>query len=113
MHQLRYIFATLVLVFALFAPLSASALGTSFGGRIVALTPCLSALGPSIWFTIIPAGFFPISYIWTPLSVTYMAGPPTHIGQQILGVADIPYACKVGPVFLFGQRVQIQGTSAL
>jgi hypothetical protein len=106
--------AATALAASFLAPFSASALGTSFGGRVVAAVPCLSPLGPSIWFTVVPASFYPvINFIWTPATVTYLAGPVNHIGQQVLGVADIPYACKVGTIPFFGQRVQIEGTSAI
>jgi len=97
---------------SLLAPLSAYALGASFGGRVVAVVPCVSSLGPSIWFTIVPASLYPIvSFIWTPTTITYLAGPVSHIGQQVLGVADVPFVCTVGNVPFAGQRVQIEGTS--
>lgn len=65
----------------------------SFGGKVTAALPCLSPLGPSIWVTIAPAGVMPTSYIWTPATITKLNGPPTHPGQQILGLADVPYVC--------------------
>lgn len=95
------------------APLSASALGVSFGGRIVTVIPCISVLGPSLHVTIVPAGLFPTSYIWTPATLTFLAGPPRNPGQQVLGVADIPYTCAVGKIPFFGLRMQMIGTSAL
>ncbi|MCC7500871.1 hypothetical protein IT396_03705 [Candidatus Nomurabacteria bacterium] len=102
-----------VMLFVLLIPSPAAALGVSFGGRIVAVTPCIGGLGPSIWVKIIPAGIFPVAYVWTPLTLTYLAGPPRNIGQQVLGVADTPYVCKVGTVPLVGLRMQIVGTSAI
>lgn len=106
--------ASVSLAASLLAPLAASATGASFGGRVVAMVPCLSPLGPSVWLTIVPASFYPVtSFIWTPLTITYLAGPITHIGQQVLGVADTPFSCFVGKVPFFGQRIQLMGTSAI
>jgi hypothetical protein len=85
----------------------------SFGGRIALIVPCVSGLGPSIWVKIIPAGSFPTSYIWTPLTITRLAGPPTHPGQEILGLADIPYFCWIGDDFYYGRRMTMIGTSGI
>jgi hypothetical protein len=99
---------------ALLLPFSASAFGTSFGGRVIAAIPCISAAGPSLYVTIVPFGAFQPLYIWTPLTLTYSWGPPRTPGQQVLGVADIPFVCftpTVPPVPLYGQRMQTVGTS--
>jgi len=121
MHKnVRFWFgAALLLVICLPFPASA-ALGTSFGGRILSVLPCLSPFGPSLQVNILPAGGVSTSYIWTPATITFLAGPPNHPGQQILGVADIPFACVIpSPFFfipavtLFGQRMQFIGTSAI
>jgi len=84
--------------------------GLSFGGRITVAIPCLSDLGPSYWVTIVPA---PATkqpfYIWTPETLRGLpppglpplfppspnpdVPPPTHPGQEILGLADIPFWC--------------------
>ncbi len=100
-----------------FAPLSASAIGFSFGGRIVAVVPCSGGMRH---VTIAPAGVFPVTYIWTPTTVTYSVGRPRFPGQQILGVADIPFVCFIGgggifssPIPLYGFRMQTVGTSPL
>jgi hypothetical protein len=87
----------------------------SFGGTIVSVIPCS---GGSLQIGIIPAGLFPTFYIWTPLTVTKLYGPPIAISQQILGLADVPYVCFIGggfftsPVPLFGYRMTYIGTSA-
>jgi len=88
----------------------------SFGGRIVALVPCVSGAGPSIFVTIVPSGAFPPTYIWTPLTITKLAGPPRNPGQQVLGTADIPFVCStptVPPVPLYGLRMFEVGTSPI
>jgi hypothetical protein len=102
--------ALLVVVAA--APSAVSAAGLSFGGRIVAVIPCMSAFGPSLHVTIKPAGVFSTTYIWTPATFTLMVGPPRTLGQQVLGIADIPYVCFVGKFPLYGLRMQLVGTSA-
>lgn len=85
------------------AVLAAQAKGVSFGGRIAALLPCVSYLGPSMWVTIVPAPFTkqPL-YIWTPETLrgvppTPDLPPPFAPLQQILGIADIPYFCCLPP----------------
>ncbi len=96
------------------ATIPAARLSLSFGGRIIAAIPCVSGLGPSIFVTIRPAGVFAPTYIWTPLTITKLTGPPRTIGQQILGRADIPFACfipTVPPIFFYGLRMQTVGTS--
>ncbi len=108
MHRFIVSFAGLLAGALLLVPLYASALGTSFGGKILAITPCMSLSGPAVWIKILPAGLFPITYIWTPLTIGL---PPVHVAQQILGVADIPYGCVVGKVPFVGQRIQIDGVS--
>lgn len=112
MRRLVHLSVALVLLGALFTPFSASALGISFGGRIASIN-----FGPGcINFIIIPAGAFPISYVFGPGSIPFFAGPPNHIGQQVLGVADVPTVC-VGfgshPSVWAGLRVQIIGTSLI
>lgn len=100
-------FAGAALAASLLAPLSAYALGTSFGGRIIDWEPCVSLPG-AIFILIQPAGIFPIAYFWAPGTLGL---PPTHIGQQILGVADTFFGCTtpLGP--RAGQRIQIDGVS--
>gem|GEM_PF-3150214 len=99
--------------YALFSPAS-SLLLKSFGGRVVASVPCVSSLGPSLFVTIVPAGIFAPTYIWTPLTITNTYGPPRNPGQHILGLADIPFVCWIPttpPIFLYGLRMSTIGTS--
>ncbi len=103
-------FASAALFFALVSP--ASALGLSFGGHISLIIPCSGGL----WVQIISARTgdlgTPEHYIWTPATITYLAGPPSFIGQGILGVADAPFVCFTADGNpLFGERMQIVGTA--
>jgi len=106
------------------APVAATASGVatggSFGGRIIAIMPCVSALGPSVWVTLKPSGLLlpPFMYIWTPATLTNIVPPspslpPRNIGQQLLGRFDIPFACVVPfpPFVFYGLRMQIMGAS--
>ena len=114
MRSLGTILLAVFLAIGLVAPLSVSAFGFSFGGRILAVTPCVSGLGPSLWVSIRPAGVFAPTYIWTPATITKLVGPPRTIGQQVLGRADIPFVCFIPakvPIPLYGLRMQIVGTS--
>ena len=101
---------------------SSAATPVSFGGRIVALLPCMSALGPSIWVQLAPSSplYPPYEYIWTPatlLSITppVPSIPPSHPGQDILGRFDIPYFCVTvaPPFFYYGLRMQTEGVSPI
>lgn len=101
---------------------------SSFGGRVISATPCISPLGPAIFTVIRSSKLSDLgrtrNYIWTPATITKMAGPPSHPGQEILGLADVPYACwnpfKGGLFGLFtflkysyGQRMTLVGTSVI
>lgn len=94
----------------LFAPVSAmAALGTSFGGQLVSPPiPCKNIPG-SFLITIKPAGVKNIFYVYTPLLSLGLI-PPTHPGQQILGVADTPTGCNG---ILTAQRIQFYGVSKI
>lgn len=113
MSTLARFAAGVALMVLLLAPLSASALSLSFGGRVIAVIPCKSVLGPSLHVTILPAGAFPVMYIWTPATITFSAGPPRTIGQKILGLYDVPFFCTVGFKPFFGLRMFLVGTSVI
>lgn len=95
-------------------PLTAGAVGVSFGGRVLSVLPCTGGLFHvtilAFRLGVIPS-FEP--YIWTPATVTKLYGPPLVVGQQLLGVADVPLVCNViaSPLFLPGLRMQTVGTS--
>ncbi|TSC68471.1 MAG: hypothetical protein G01um101456_626 [Parcubacteria group bacterium Gr01-1014_56] len=114
MHRITRLSLSILLVGLLVAPLSASAYGISFGGRVLFVVPCSGGMRQ---ITILPAGRFPISYIWTPFTITKSVGPPVP-GGQVYGIADVPFVCFVGgggffssPVPLFGLRMYVVGTS--
>ena len=123
MRVLKRFLLPMAIVGVFCIPLFASAaLGVGFGGRVVSVIPCLSPLGPAFQINIIPAPKSQVSYIYLlpPATITYRNGPPTHPGQSILGVADIPFTCFIPsgflglfPIPLVGQRIQMIGTSAL
>ncbi len=115
MNILTSIFSSVFSLSLLVAPVTASAAasGLSFGGKIAAFVPCLSYAGPSEFVTIVPA---PATkqpfYIWTPATLRGVPPPgllpfyppspnpdppPYVIGQQILGIADVPYFCCIPP----------------
>jgi len=94
MHRLTVGFAGFLAAVALLLPFSASAQFSpilSFGGKVVSINYCLHG---AVNIIIIPAGTFPISYVWSFPPVTFTATspfvPPTHIGQQVLGLALFP-----------------------
>lgn len=108
MDRIQKIFIAGSITAVALVPLTAFALGFSFGGKVITPIPCLSPVGPAIFFTIVPAGLFPIGFIWAPGSLGI---PPSHPAQQILGVADTLFGCTAGIVPLSGFRVQFDGVS--
>lgn len=104
---MKQLFGYVFVSFLFALPLSASALGISFGGTILTWKTCTFPPG-AIHITIKPAGGSPnAAYIWVPFLT--LGFPPTHIGQQILGLADISAVCTVGKVPFPGQRIQLDG----
>lgn len=98
------------------APLTASAAGLSFGGRVLSVLPCLNG---GLYTAVVSARALTLGitefYIWTPLTLTLSFGPPRP-GVQILGIADVPYACVISihpPIVLPGLRMQMIGTSGI
>lgn len=87
----------------------------SFGGRIVSINYCIHG---AININILPAGLFPISYVWSPATLTFPPWqPPNHIGQEVLGLANpIPIPC-VGfgthPPIWMGLNMFMVGTSPI
>ncbi|MDE2071354.1 MAG: hypothetical protein KGI70_01305 [Patescibacteria group bacterium] len=63
----------------------------SFGGTVITENFCIHG---AINIIIKPAGFFPISYVWGPTTVSVPPAPLIHPGQQVLGLAaPIPILC--------------------
>lgn len=53
-------------------------------------------------------------FIWTPSTVTYRFGPPSHSGQWLLGLSGIPYYCLVSilPIIVWtGIDITMMGSS--
>ena len=80
-----------------------------FGGMIGQIIFCYNnaiyaAVGP-------PVGG---PMIWTPSTKTYQFGPPSHVGQWLLGLAAPPYYCLVSvqPVIVWaGTLMTMEGSS--
>lgn len=81
-----------------------------FGGPITFMHQCNNGifvqLGPPT------PGFF----MWTPATKSYAFGPPTHVGQYLLGQAGPPMACLVPCpsgvcTFDFGKQIIFHGSS--
>lgn len=109
---LGYLASTISIAAPVVAGAATQTVLKSFGGRIIGIK---FGLAGCINFTILPAGAFPIDYVWLPGTITYLAGPPTHIGQQVLGLANpVPIPC-VGfgahPPIWYGLRVHLMGSS--
>lgn len=129
MAFLAHILTTLALVFSsVFAPASTAALGLSLGGRIIAAIPCEGIdFEPEIWIQLATARVIPAPpeiYIYTPETILASEGPPTHSGQELLGIADTPFTCgqwipiPVPPYLVFipygaGMRLQYVGVSII
>ncbi len=85
------------------------ALAFPFGGQTSLVVPCYNGaiyavVGP-------PVGG---AYLWTPATMTYRFGPPTHPGQWLLGNAGPPYFCLVSilPIITFpGIDIIMMGSS--
>ncbi len=97
--------ATTLIVLA--TPLSA--LAFPFGGQISTVVPCynqaiFARIGP-------PRGG---DYVWTPATKLYQFGPPSFVGQWLLGLASAPYYCIVSiePVIVWpGTAIDMMGSS--
>lgn len=80
-----------------------------FGGEVGQVIFCYN---DAIWAAIGP----PVAgdYVWTPSTVTYEFGPPTHSGQWLLGLASPPYYCLVSiePIIVYtGVAITMMGSS--
>ena len=114
-----YFFLSLILVVVLMVPTyTFAAFGFSFGGKITSPPlPCANIPGAFQMMVLnellVPV---PISVIWAPppLTLTFLAGPPTHVGQTVLGATSLtPTTCVVAGIPLPGFLMQIVGTSVL
>ena len=81
--------------------------GIPFGGPILTLIPCSNA---AIYVVLGPPT--PGPYVWMPGTISYAYGPPSFVGQYLLGLA-VPGAgvCVVGNNLLLGSRILVHGSS--
>jgi hypothetical protein len=103
--RLRITSALVAVVLAF--PLAASAF--PFGGEISQVIFCYN---DAVWANVGPprGGQF----VWTPSTVTYEFGPPSHSGQWLLGLASPPYYCLVSiePIIVYtGIAITMMGSS--
>jgi hypothetical protein len=80
-----------------------------FGGQISEIIFCYN---DAIYAQVGPPRGGP--YIWTPSTVTYEFGPPSHSGQWLLGLAAPPYYCLVSivPIIVYtGIAITMMGSS--
>ncbi len=86
----------------------------SFGGRISYYYPaCLNGGIYTLVLSARPPYLAPLPYIWTPGTIGI---PPSHPGQEILGLFDIPYMCVISyyPFFaLPGLRMELEQVSPI
>ena len=76
----------------------AQGLTSGFGGRISLITPCVGPYGGSLVVDL--EGQAGGRFVWTPLTLTYMYGPPKRIGQNLLGLSGLPSTCPTA----YGRR---------
>lgn len=98
---------------------TAAAAGTAgandFGGWV--LTPPIPCKNGGVFVTVRQSGLkVPpvIPVIWTPATITRLQGPPTRVGQSIVGKTDIPFVCLTNtlpPFPLPGMRIFMMGSS--
>lgn len=124
MHRPSALFAGFLVAaaFMLATPVSAQAAFSpwiSFGGRVVTINYCLHG---AVNVVIIPAGLFPISYVWsmppTTITATPPYVPPLRIGQQVIGLALVPSLVPcvgpgVNPPVWWGLKVIYGGVSSI
>jgi len=103
--------AALAVLIAVEAPAAAlSVAGVPFGGFVSFLLPCANG----VIYTVIvnPDGIGSGAYIWTPATITFAFGPPSHLGQAIIGAAGEPAFCYIPPSFVIsGIGMNVVGTS--
>lgn len=81
-----------------------------FGGQITKIVyPCYNRV---IWARL--SAPVPGDYIWTSATRTYQFGPPTHVGQWLLGLTGVPYNClvSINPIIVWeGITISMMGSS--
>lgn len=84
---------TFLLFLLIYTPLDVHGLGTPFGGRITMMRYCLC--NASYLLTVGPPKGG--SFMYSPVSYSYAYGPPSHVGQWLLGMAGPTMLC-INPV---------------
>lgn len=80
--------------------------GVPFGGPILTLIPCSNG---AIYVVLGPPT--PGPYVWMPGTISYAYGPPSFVGQYLLGLAMPGGVCVVGTNVLLGLRIIVHGSS--
>lgn len=82
-------------------------IGKPFGGRILVYIPCING---AAYIVLGPPS--PGSYVYQlGVSRSYMAGPPSHLGQFLLGMAAPGGVCTHGVDVLYGSFILYTGSS--
>lgn len=87
LKKILIVFAVILLFGYIFFPARFTDAQVPFGGAITSVFFCIGAE----WITIGPPT--PMSLMYAPGSLSYAYGPPSHIGQWLLGLATAPLVC--------------------
>lgn len=108
------IFSAIVSVFLAASP--TRVLAEPFGGQVEVIHGCIKNIGDAggdrIYVFLGPPRGGP--YIWTTTTHTYPYGPPSHVGQWLLGLGGVPYSCVVSifpTVTNAGTYIMMMGSS--
>ena len=102
----RYIVGFLVSI--AFVP--SFSLAMPFGGSISTIMPCQTD-GARYAFVGPPIGG---PFVWTPSTLTYDFGPPSHSGQWLLGLSGVDFYCVISiePLIIWpGIDITMMGSS--
>jgi|SRR6185312_10897224 len=106
---LATLIATVLMVPAAAMVVPTAAFAFPFGGSISQVIFCFN---DAIYANVgAPRGG---QFVWTPSTVTYEFGPPSHSGQWLLGLASPPYYCLVSiqPIIVYtGTAITMMGSS--
>ena len=109
MSRVSVSFAGLIILALLFVSAPFFAKAFPFGGQTQVHHYCYNT---AIYALLGPPRGGP--YIWTPSTKTYLFGPPSGVGQWLLGLTGPPYYCVVSrsPIFVKeGISIMMMGSS--